>query len=246
MNEDHLKEETGPETAMERKEGLAEEVKEKLEETETKIEQKMESAAECGQRIIHGLCSAAGKEAEKCTNSLRHGVIRDGMRCGCGCEADYCLCQEIFPWIGFVSITFASGWISSLFMQPQGFEWFATLTRPTWAPPQWIFLPVWMLLYFLLGTSVWLSWRKLGCLKAGGILVLYGLLLLLQIGWTYMFFYSQNPFGAFIDMIWVFAVLILLWLATLPVCRLAAGLLIPQILWILYALVLNYHLWRLN
>lgn len=228
------------------------------------VKEKVEGAAECalkkGQKIIHDMCAGVTAEAEKLTNHERERLIQDAVQkgccsaeshsrmqsCGCGCEEDVCICQQVFPWLGFVGITLASGWVSSLFMQPAGHEWFSTLIRPSWAPPQWIFLPVWILLYFLLGTSVWLSWRRLGCKKAAGVLVLYALLLLLQIAWAYTFFYQQNPFGGFIDLIWIFAVLLLLLLGTVPVCRVAAVLLIPQTLWILYALILNYHIWRLN
>ncbi len=225
-----------------------------------KAKEKTKESLKKGQKIIHEMCSDVKKEAENVSNKLcgavhsavergcdaamRDSVLKSG--CNCGCDADFCLCAQIFPWVSFVGITLASGWISSLFMQPAGWEWFATLTRPAWAPPQWIFLPVWILLYFLAGTSVWLAWRHLGCRRTAGILTLFILLLILQISWTYMFFYNQNPFGAFIDMIWIFAVLILLMIATLPVCRLSAALLVPQLLWILYALILNYNIWRLN
>lgn len=190
-------------------------------------------------------------EGERSTNAAREELLcsaRHGRDCGgyhhCG-GAD-CICHEVFPWAGFVGLTFASGWISSLFLQPSTFRWFATLEQPAMMPPQWIFLPVWILLYFLLGTSVWISWRKAGCRRALPVLVLYGILMLLQIAWCYTFFYGHNPFGGFINLIWIFGVSLLLMLASLPICRCAAILLIPQVLWIFYALIINYQVWHLN
>ncbi len=190
-------------------------------------------------------------EGERSTNAVREELLCSARHAGSctgytHCGGADCICHEVFPWVGFVGLTFASGWISSLFLQPSTFRWFATLTEPAMMPPQWIFLPVWILLYFLLGTSVWISWRKAGCRRALPVLVLYGILMLLQIAWCYTFFYGHNPFGGFINLIWIFGVSLLLMLASLPICRCAAALLLPQVLWIFYALVINYQIWHLN
>ncbi|MBE6428117.1 MAG: tryptophan-rich sensory protein [Planctomycetaceae bacterium] len=204
-----------------------------------------------GKTFFHGIYCAVKDAGDAYSNSSREEMIKECFssgekNCSCSCDYGYCFCQELFPWLGFVGITMFSGWISSLFLQPEGFEWFASLNHPVWAPPQWIFPPVWLILYFLLGTSVWLAWRKAGCRRGAGILVLFALLLFLQISWCYSFFFTQNPFGGFINLIWVFTVLGLLVLAISSKCRLAAMLLLPQMLWILYALVLNYQIWKMN
>ncbi len=204
-----------------------------------------------GKTFFRGIYCAVKDVGDACSNSSREEMIRECFSLGekgsaCSCDQDFCFCQALFPWLGFVGIAMFSGWISSLFLQPEGFAWFASLNRPVWTPPQWIFPPVWIVLYFLLGTSVWLAWRKAGCRRGAGILVLFALLLFLQISWSYSFFFTQNPFGGFINLIWVFTVLGLLALAISSKCRCAAALLLPQMLWILYALVLNYQIWKMN
>ncbi|MDO4630051.1 MAG: TspO/MBR family protein [Planctomycetia bacterium] len=211
-----------------------------------------------GKGFMRNLYEKAGEHAENISNNLRDAVIADGMRPyddadGCPCchslhrgHGD-CVCREIFAWAGFVFIPLTASWISGLFIQQESsMEWFKSLNHLMYEPPQWIYLPVWLVLNFLLGTSVWLTWKKLGCRKGAGILMLFGFLLLLQISWSYTFFYSHNLFGGFINLIWIFAVFLLLGLATAPVCRLATALLVPQAIWLIYALILNYQLWRIN
>lgn len=204
-----------------------------------------------GKSFFHGIYCAVKDAGDARAEASREELLRECFASGengriCSCDHDFCFCQALFPWLGFVGIAMFSGWISSLFLQPEGFAWFASLNRPVWSPPQWIFPPVWLVLYFLLGTSVWLAWRKVGCRRGAGILVLFALLLFLQISWCYSFFFTQNPFGGFINLIWVFTVLGLLALAISVRSRCAAALLLPQILWILYALVLNYQIWKMN
>ena len=164
----------------------------------------------------------------------------------CPCCGENCFCMFVLPWLGFLGLSYAAGWISSLFVRDATIYWSEAVARPWWMPPQWIFPPVWTVLYFLLGTAVWLAWRKVGCQKASHVIALFVTLLILQMGWTYAFFYLQMPFGAFIDLIWAFAVLILLAMSIAPISKVGALLLLPQILWMIYALALNYSIWRMG
>ncbi|MCR5164898.1 MAG: tryptophan-rich sensory protein [Thermoguttaceae bacterium] len=189
----------------------------------------------------YGLFATFRRESDACTGSECCNYGKEACPCG-----EMCGCCETFPWFGFVAIAMASGWIASLFMQPAGYEWFRALNHPECAPPSWLFLPVWLVLYFLLGTSVWISRRLTDCARFTRIFMLFAFLLLLQIVWCYSFFYTQNPFGAFIDLVWVFTVLLLLFLSSIKISRLAGILLLPQVLWTIYAMILNYQIWKLN
>jgi len=190
----------------------------------------------------YGLFTTFRREANACCKPENFCAC-GSESCGCGAS---CCCGETFPWFGFVAIAMASGWIGSLFMQSAGFEWFHTLNRPFCAPPSWIFLPVWLVLYFLLGTSIWITRRVTDCGRFTRVFMLFLFLLLLQIVWNYSFFYAQNPFGAFIDLVWVFTVLLLLFICSMKISRLAGILLLPQVLWTIYAMILNYQIWKLN
>lgn len=190
----------------------------------------------------YGLFTSFRRESDACSSPEKCCTYgREPCTCG-----DMSCCCETFSWFGFVAIAMASGWISSLFMQPAGFEWFRALNHPEISPPSWLFLPVWLVLYFLLGTSVWITRRMTDCNRFSGIFMLFAFLILLQIVWCYSFFYAQNPFGAFIDLVWIFSVLLLLLLSSMKISRLAGILLLPQVLWTIYAMILNYQIWKLN
>ncbi|MDO4569978.1 MAG: tryptophan-rich sensory protein [Planctomycetia bacterium] len=244
----------------ERKNDWREKIEHGLDNVEEKIESAEHKAAEVGHEIgerartdlehgkewLHDKALNAEERAERLANRIRDEIVEEARSCAHGCDADHCFCQDIFPWLGFLGITYAAGWVSSLFVQNSSHEWFKSLNLPMWAPPMWIYVPVWILLFFLLGTAVWCVWKKAGCRKISHIIALYVFFLLLNIGWTYTFFYNENIFGGFITTIWLFAVSVLMPIAMAPICRLASVLMLPQVIWVLYAMLLNYSIWRLN
>ena len=213
---------------------------EETQDAQTQDQQSPEKAKPKG--FWYGLFTTFRRESDACSKPENYGAYGKDP-CSCG---DMCCCGDTFPWFGFVAIAMASGWIASLFMQPAGFEWFRTLKHPEFSPPSWLFLPVWLVLYFLLGTSAWITRRMTDCNRFSRVFMLFALLLLLQIVWCYSFFFVQNPFGAFIDLVWIFTVLLLLFLSSMKISRLAGILLLPQVLWTIYAMILNYHIWKLN
>jgi translocator protein len=134
----------------------------------------------------------------------------------------------------------ALGWLF-----PPG-EWYASLNKPSWNPPNWIFGPVWTALYFMMAISVWLVWKRGGFAVQGKPLALFLVQLALNAAWTPLFFGLQWPGVAFAE-------IVLLWLsiaATLAafyrVNQVAAWLLVPYLIWVSFAAVLNFTLWRLN
>jgi tryptophan-rich sensory protein len=125
-------------------------------------------------------------------------------------------------------------------------EWYKNLAKPWWTPPDWLFGPVWTLLYLFMGVAAWLVWRRGGFQEARGALALFLVQLLLNALWSWVFFGLQQPGWAFLE-------LSLLWLAIAATLaafwRLvpAAGwLLAPYLAWVSFAGVLNFALWHLN
>lgn len=157
--------------------------------------------------------------------------------------------QNLSQWLGLlasIAICFAAAGFGSLFTVPAIAGWYATLNKPAWNPPNWIFGPVWSTLYLLMAIAAWLVWREWGFKAAGLALTLFALQLCLNALWSYLFFGLHNPALAFIE-------IILLWLAILAtVCAflklntLASVLLLPYILWVTFAAFLNYTIWKLN
>lgn len=139
-----------------------------------------------------------------------------------------------------VALTFCAP--LSGFISPPG-DWYQSLNKPSWNPPAWIFGPVWTLLYLMMAVAAWLAWKSM---PGWRVLRPYFIQLALNAAWTPVFFGLKQP-G------WALAVIIALWLAILLTIRsfrsasqAAAWLLSPYLLWVSFATVLNFTLWRMN
>ncbi|WP_253737229.1 TspO/MBR family protein [Halohasta salina] len=131
----------------------------------------------------------------------------------------------------------------------QGLDmWYETLQRPALAPPSWVFGPVWTALFVLIGTAVWLVWRRVdvsprGVRLAGGVFAVH---FAFNLGWSAVFFGLQAiGWGlATIGVLWLLIV-VTMWTFG-RVDRRAAVLLVPYLLWVSFAAFLNYRFWVLN
>lgn len=125
-------------------------------------------------------------------------------------------------------------------------EWYPTLNKPSFNPPNWVFGPVWTTLYVMMGIAAWRVWRAADRDTARGPLALFALQLAVNLGWSIAFFGLRDPGLA----VAVILTLDLLVLATAHMFRridgLAALLLVPYLAWIAFATVLNVAVWRLN
>ena len=149
-------------------------------------------------------------------------------------------------WIGlalWLLVSLSAGFVGSRFVPG---EWYASLEKPSWNPPGWIFGPVWTVLYILMGIAAWLVWKESGFPGAGPALILFLVQLVLNGLWSFLFFGLRNPPAAFGDIVVLW--LLILWV-TLLFWRerpLAGILLLPYLGWTGFASVLNFTLWRLN
>jgi translocator protein len=147
-----------------------------------------------------------------------------------------------------IGLCFVFAYAGSTFTPVPGSEWYyAVLKKPSWNPPNWLFPPVWSLLFLLMGTSLALvveQWGKKKQIKWA--LVLFGIQLVLNLAWSASFFGLHAPLLAL-------AVIALLWLAIVmtivlfrAVSPLAAYLLVPYLLWVSFASYLNVVICQLN
>ena len=118
--------------------------------------------------------------------------------------------------------------------------WYLFLNKPSFSPPGYIFGPVWTILYTLIGISLYLVWIKKGSLK------LFFVHLLLNAIWTPIFFGAKNLSLAFVVIILMDLTLLMVIRSFYKIKKLAAYLLIPYLLWIIFASILNYSIWKLN
>jgi translocator protein len=142
-----------------------------------------------------------------------------------------------------IVICFLPALVGGLF--PPG-EWYAGLTKPALTPPGWVFGPVWTLLYLMMGVSSYLVLGRTSVPGSRAALAIFGLQLLLNGLWSYLFFGLERPGLALVE-------ILLLWLSilasTLLFWRLrpaAGALLVPYLAWVSFASWLNFGLWRLN
>ncbi|MBU2416353.1 tryptophan-rich sensory protein [Patescibacteria group bacterium] len=140
-----------------------------------------------------------------------------------------------------------AGIVGSLFTTSAIPTWYATLQRPSFSPPNWLFGPAWITLYILMGISIYLIWQKVEKNKtAGGAMWLFWIHLFFNAIWSIIFFGLQNPGLAFINIIIIWLLIIALMVKFWKINRWATYLLIPYLLWVSFASVLNYFIWYLN
>lgn len=139
------------------------------------------------------------------------------------------------------------GFLSSVATQSSVNDWYLTLNKPSFNPPNWIFAPVWTMLYVLMGISVGLVWAK-GFYHKWVKTALYhfGIQLLLNGLWSIVFFGLQQPFWALLVILSLLIVLVLTLKWFKVVSRIAAFLLLPYLFWVCFAAFLNYKIWELN
>jgi translocator protein len=146
---------------------------------------------------------------------------------------------------GWLLASFVTGGIGSV-ASINAAEFYGQLTQPSWAPPGWLFGPVWSVLFALMGVSAWLVWRTYGFRGASAALSLYAAQLAANALWSWLFFAWRQGAFALVEI----AILWLLIGATISAFwrlhRFAALLLVPYLAWVSFAAALNFALWRLN
>jgi len=143
-------------------------------------------------------------------------------------------------WFG---LTFSAAWIACRFMPDR---WYRRLEKPIWTPPDWLFGPVWTMLYLLMATSAFLVWNKYGWSHAGGALSLFLLQLALNAAWTWIFFDRHQLGWAFYECVGLTVTLLATAHAFWRLEPLAGLLMIPYVAWVFFATLLTGTIWHLN
>ena len=156
--------------------------------------------------------------------------------------------------IGEILILFSSiiicqlaGIIGSLFTAPSIPLWYANINKPSFNPPSWVFAPVWTTLYLLMGIALFLVWRK--GLKRKDLKIAFAVFifqLILNTLWSILFFGLKSPFVAFIEIVLLWISILISIILFFRISKVAGALLIPYLLWVSFASVLNFAIWRLN
>lgn len=140
-----------------------------------------------------------------------------------------------------------AGLVGSIFTAESVSTWYPTINKPGFNPPSWVFAPVWTMLFLLMGIALYLIIKN----KPQGkyalmALSIFGLQLILNVLWSFMFFGLECPFCAFIEILILLSAILATILAFYKINRLAAYLLLPYLFWVSFAAVLNFYIWQLN
>lgn len=127
-----------------------------------------------------------------------------------------------------------------------GSGWYATLRKPEWNPPAWVFGPVWTALYVMMALAAWLVWRTASPEDSRWPLGLYAAQLVLNACWSFCFFYLRNPLAGLVELLVLWACILATMLLFWRVTPMAGWLFVPYLAWVSFAGFLNGTLWWLN
>ncbi len=146
--------------------------------------------------------------------------------------------------LGFIIITFAASAIGSFSTRIYKEPWYSSISKPSFNPPDWVFAPVWITLYIAMSVAIWLIW--INPKRVEKILYIYFIHLLINGSWSIFFFGLHLILVSLI----IIAIIIffVVWLIKLyyPINKLSSFLMVPYLMWLSYAFVLNFYIFILN
>jgi benzodiazapine receptor len=125
-------------------------------------------------------------------------------------------------------------------------SWYQDLIKPSFTPPDWVFSPVWITLYLLMGISAWLVWRQTDHKSKQLPLSVFGVQLALNLAWSFIFFGARLVGWALIEISFLWVAIVINIYLFWRINNLAGWLLIPYILWVTFAVILNSSIYVLN
>lgn len=155
--------------------------------------------------------------------------------------------KSIVKFIIAIGIPLLTGAISGLFTAQSVAGWYATIIKPSFNPPNWVFGTVWTILYIMMGIAFFLVWKSndYAAIKRTAI-IFYFIQLTLNFLWSFIFFYSHQPGWALIDIICLWLMILITMLYFGNINSIAGWLMLPYICWVSFASALNYAIWKLN
>ncbi|MCL4744445.1 MAG: tryptophan-rich sensory protein [Burkholderiaceae bacterium] len=153
--------------------------------------------------------------------------------------------QQAIGLVGWLLLAFAAAAAGGLASANSG-EFYRELVRPSWAPPGWLFGPVWSVLYAFMGIAAWLVWRARGFEGARQELLVFIVQLAANALWTWLFFVWRLGGLAFAEILVLWVLILVTTALFWRVDRIAGALLMPYLAWVSFAAALTLSTWRLN
>lgn len=143
-------------------------------------------------------------------------------------------------------ITLAVGAIAGMATASSILNWYVYLNKPWFNPPNWIFGPVWTVLYILMGIALYLIWRLPVSAERNRAMLLFFVQLLLNFAWSFIFFSFHQIGWALVNIICLGISIIATIYSFFLLSKKASWLLLPYIVWVSFATILNFSIWQLN
>ena len=153
------------------------------------------------------------------------------------------LSSQLVGLLGWLLAAFAAAAVGAV-ASVDAASFYAQLSKPSWAPPAWVFGPVWSVLYALMGVAAWLVWRSPG--SRGTALGLFAVQLAANALWSWLFFAWHRGALAAVEILVLLALIVATVAAFWRTSRPAGLLLVPYLLWVSFASVLMWAVWRGN
>lgn len=152
---------------------------------------------------------------------------------------------NILKLLSAIALCQLAGFIGSWFTTPAIRSWYVFLEKPDFNPPNWLFAPVWTLLFILMAISLYLVWQSTAKKKTQALIIFY-LQLGLNIIWSVIFFGLKNPGLAFGEILFLWLLILLTITSFYKINKTSAYLLTPYLVWVSFAAFLNFLIWNLN
>ena len=152
--------------------------------------------------------------------------------------------NKFLSFLIFGFVTFSASFIGSIATITSKEPWYSSLNKSGLNPPDWVFAPVWTTLYLFMTIAIWSTWHK--NYKDLNIIYIYLMHLFFNTTWSIVFFVFHNIFAALINLIIIIGFIIILMIKYKKISILSFILMIPYLLWCIYALTLNISLYILN
>ena len=154
-----------------------------------------------------------------------------------------------------IAIPLMAGVIGSIFTSQSVSTWYQTIEKPSFSPPNWLFGPVWTTLYVMMGISLFLVWRATTNIttftkdrrgRKISAFIAFGIQLILNVLWSFLFFGLRSPQLAFVEIIILLISIVATTVIFSRISKLAAILMVPYAGWVTFASFLNLQIWLLN
>ncbi len=154
--------------------------------------------------------------------------------------------RQVVMLLGFIATCFAAAGLGAAATTTSVGGWYQTLAKPSWNPPDWLFGPVWSVLYLMMSFSAWLVWRRGGWSASRPALTWFGIQLALNVLWSIVFFGMRQPGMAVVEIVVLWLAIVATVVAFRRKSVAATFLMLPYLAWSTFAAVLNFTIWELN